>query len=99
MTDLLVSKTILEQLGGRKFMVMTGTKNFVGSDARLRFSLPRNKSNGNVMTITLNSMDTYDVEVLMVKSLQAVVLESHSGVYGDNLQDVFTEITGFDTHL
>ena len=39
-TDLTVANTILQQLGGNKFRVMTGAKNFVGSNDALTFRLP-----------------------------------------------------------
>jgi len=40
MVDLTVANTILEQLGGRKFIAMTGARNFVGDFSGLSFRLP-----------------------------------------------------------
>jgi hypothetical protein len=34
MTDMTVSQTILSQLGGKRFIAMTGSKNFVGATTR-----------------------------------------------------------------
>ena len=59
-TDMTVAKTILEQLGGNKFRVMTGAKNFGARDNSLSMRIGRNSSNTNYLKITLNSMDTYD---------------------------------------
>ena len=57
-----VAKTILEQLGGNKFRMMTGAKNFVGYENGVSMKIGRNSSNSNYLKITLNSMDTYDMK-------------------------------------
>jgi hypothetical protein len=41
MTDMTVSQTILSELGGNRFIAMTGSKNFVGSDDALSFKLAK----------------------------------------------------------
>ena len=56
-----VPATILEQLGGRRFAVMTGSKDFVGDGDTLRMSLARNSSGANRLEITLNGLDLYDM--------------------------------------
>ena len=66
MSDMTVAKTILEQLGGNKFRVMTGAKNFMGFTDGLVMKIGRNSSNSNYLKITLNSMDTYDMEFAKV---------------------------------
>lgn len=105
MTDLTVSKTILQQLGGRHFIAMTGTKNFVGDADHLAFSLPPNKSKANKMKIKLTPMDTYTVTTyrinLRAKNAEDVCreVETVENVYEDNLQDVFTSLTGMYTRL
>ena len=40
MADLKVANTILAQLGGLRFIVMTGARDFIGGDYHLIFSLP-----------------------------------------------------------
>lgn len=57
MTDMTVSQTILSQLGGNRFIAMTGSKNFVGSDDALSFKLVPNQSKAKYMRIVLTSMD------------------------------------------
>ena len=37
-----VAQTIFEQLGGNKFVAMTGSKNFVASENFLRMNLTKN---------------------------------------------------------
>jgi hypothetical protein len=57
MTDMTVSQTILSQLGGNRFIAMTGSKNFVESDGALSFKLVPNQSKAKYMRIVLTSMD------------------------------------------
>ena len=56
-----VAKEFLNQLGGNKFRVMTGAKNFMGFSEGLVMKIGRNSSNSNYLKITLNSMDLYDM--------------------------------------
>ena len=100
-----IAKTILQQLGGRKFITMTGSSNFGGgidekSNPYLIMRLKRNKSGARYLRITLNVMDTYDMKFMKLDkndNLQSV--SEHNGIYCDMLQDVFTEVTGLYTHL
>jgi hypothetical protein len=94
MTNLTVANTILEQLGGRRFIAMTGSKNFVGSQDKLTFSLAPNKSKGNKMRITLTPADDYTVEVFKIRGTEVKPLASVHGVYADSLRSVFESLTG-----
>lgn len=101
-TDLTVSKTILEQLGGHRFRVMTGSTNFTGDVHSLSFKLTANKSGGTHMRITLTPADTYLVEVLKCSTRRPAgitLISRHEDVYAENLQDLFTDITGLDTRI
>jgi hypothetical protein len=91
-TDMTVSKTILQQLGGNRFIAMTGAKMFVGDANSLRFRIAR-----RIVVVRLDPSDTYTVEVLNGRTgnVQAAL----SNVYNDQLQAVFTKLTGLDTHL
>ena len=40
----MIAKTILEQIGGRRFATMTGSKDFIDMGNGLRMSLARNKT-------------------------------------------------------
>lgn len=59
-----IADTILNQLGGNHFIVMTGAKNFVWDDKNhtLRMTLPKNGSKANRLWITLNWDDTYTMD-------------------------------------
>lgn len=95
-----VANTILQQLGGNKFLVMTGSKNLVGMENGLKMNLTRNKAKAKWLIVTLNSMDTYDMQfVSMDKSYNTVTKAKFEGVYSDMLQSIFTEATGLYTSL
>lgn len=106
MSDLTVAHTILEQLGGRQFLALTGCKNLVGGDRSLSMRLSKNKSKANRMTVTLEPDDTYTVEFVheTMPRLDKATFEYvdgkrevkllREGVYCDMLQDLFEEATG-----
>lgn len=56
-----IPEIILEQLGGRKFIVCTGCKNFLADgDNKLIMTIPRNASKANRLEVTYNyGMDDY----------------------------------------
>ena len=58
------AKTIINQLGGRAFVLMTGAKQFVvdGRNNTLQFRIGRNCKSINVVRMTLTVMDDYTVE-------------------------------------
>jgi hypothetical protein len=99
-----IAKTILNQLGGNKFIAMTGAKNFIDGGQYLSFQLPsRFAKNGiNAVKITLTSMDLYDIEFIRVniRAKESVkIIASESGIYNNDLQSFFTRNTGLATHL
>jgi hypothetical protein len=100
-----VANTILAQLGGNKFLAMTGAKSLLGSEDRLSFRLPYRVANKGIAGVVVRLMpdDTYTVDFLGLTRkawvLRVGVIETREGVYCDNLQEVFTEVTGLDTHL
>ena len=95
-----IAKTILEQLGGNKFVVMTGAKNFVDCGDALSMKIGRNKTSSNYLKITLNSMDNYDMKCSRVSPMggERSVIE-YNGVFNDMLDDMFTAHTGMYTSL
>jgi len=102
----LVAKTILAQLGGNRFAVMTGAKNLMhGADSNgspyLSFKLPsRFATNGiNFVRVTLTPADDYKVEFVKVWGMNLKTIAVREGVYADTLRSVFTEATGLDTSL
>lgn len=100
-----VATIILKQLGGNKFIVMTGANNFVYGDDEngnpmLTMQLKRNVSKAKYLTITLNAMDTYNMKFISINSKhELTTVAEHNDVYNDMLQNIFTEVTGMYTHL
>ncbi len=96
-----IATEILRQLGGNKFVVMTGAKNFCygqeNGNTFLAFRLPNRKV--NTVKITLTATDDYNMEFTLWRGLNCKVVKEYHGVYCDQLQELFTEATGPYTHL
>lgn len=102
MATMAVAHTILEQLGGGRFLVMTGAKNLVGSDNSLSMRLNSVNYDGkrvNVLRITLDPSDTYTVTASYLRARKLMTVAEVSDVYVDTLRDVFTRLTGLHTSL
>ncbi len=106
-----VPQIIFSQLGGNRFVVMTGSKDFVGFDRTLSMSLAKNSSRANRLSITLDSDDTYSMRFYRIthghvnrrtgKWIDEKIeeIKRFSCVYCDQLQEAFTRVTGMYTHL
>jgi len=100
MTNLQIANTILEQLGGSRFVAMTGAKNFGGGENYLTFKVGRGALNGIThVTVTLEASDTYTVKFQRVHGLKVTDKGEVAMVYAEDLQACFTTHTGFDTRL
>ena len=49
----MIAKTILQQIGGRRFCAMTGSRDFMDLGNGLRMNLSRNKTSANRLEILL----------------------------------------------
>lgn len=101
-TDMTVANTILEQLGGNRFRVMTGAKNFIGDTKSLTFRLPGNgfcKDGINCVRVTLNPSDTYTIEFLKIRGMKVATVKTMSDVYSDRLRPLVAETTGLALSL
>lgn len=95
-----VAKEILNQLGGNKFVVMTGAKNLVALENGLMFSIGRGaKKSINKVVVKLNSMDLYGMEFWNIRGANVKTVATAQNVYCDQLQEIFTKETGFYTSL
>ena len=94
-----IASTILEQLGGNKFIVMTGSKNMRYGDASLNMQLTKNNIKAKYLSIELCSDDTYTMTFSKLVKYEQVILKEIKGVYCDMLQEIFTEVTGLYTSL
>ena len=50
----MIAATILQQIGGRRFAAMTGSRDFMDLGDGVRMNLSRNKTSANRLTITLD---------------------------------------------
>lgn len=64
--DTTIANTIIQQLGGRQFAMMYNVKTFYAIDNGVKFKIGRNKSKANMIKITLNGSDLYDVEFINI---------------------------------
>ena len=94
-----VAKTILQQLGGNRFIAMTGAKNFGSSKNSLQFKIGRNSKSISHVIITLKSSDLYDVEFIRMRGTSRKVVKKVTGVYADMLGKIFTKYTGMNVRL
>ena len=106
-----IADIILEQLGGNRFVMMTGSKRFVSDKNTLRMTLARNISKANRLWITLDADDTYTMHCfkftpgrLNKKTYEfskdkKTTIYKESGIYCDQLQEIFTRVTGLYTRL
>jgi len=97
-----IAKTILEQLGGGMFVLMTGAKDMVSSDNALRLKIGRFAGVKTThVKVTLDPCDTYTVETMRWngRKLEMQEIDKMSGVYCTDLRRAFTSMTGLDTSL
>ena len=97
-----IAQTILQQLGGGRFIAMTGCRDFVArQDSALSFRLPRKTNRITHVQIALTPMDTYTMDFMCwnSRSLELEPRMSYDGVYCDQLARIFTEATGLHTRL
>ena len=95
-----IAKTILSQLGGNRFVAMTGAKSFgydsKGSSVSLQFRIGRNAKQVNIVKINyIRGKDLYEMEFYKGTKL----LKKVSNVYADQLRKIFTKHTGMYTSL
>ena len=103
MTTQNTAQTILNQLGGNRFVAMTGCSNFGSTPNSLSFKLPRGaKNKATHCTVTLDASDTYTVEFVKCNMRAAVyrqVVAETSMVYAESLTELFTAATGLEVRL
>ena len=108
-----VAEQILQQLGGREFLTVTGCKQLVYDESSLRMKLTKNKSKANYLKITLGGNDLYEMLFFYYRPPKWVVkngkvierpemheeIARYEEVYCDMLQDLFTGVTGLVTRM
>jgi len=94
-----IAKTILQQLGGNKFIAMTGAKNLGHTNKGLQMKIGRNSKGITHVIINLKASDTYEMEFIKLRGASRKVVKKVSGVYNDMLGKIFTKYTGMRTSL
>lgn len=96
-----VANTILNQIGGRRFIMMTGAKDFVAGECGITFRIPgRSARNGiNKVRIVLMPDDTYEMQFIKYANMLDKRVATTTGVYCDMLEDIFEANTGLYTSM
>ena len=99
-----VANTIVEQLGGRKFIAMTGAHTFLGDADSVSFALSGGggfcKSGINRVHIKLEPSDTYTMTFYrLTRGTKLATVATHADVYFDSLQELFARETGLAVSL
>lgn len=92
-----IPQEILNQLGGNKFVAMTGATCFAdGNTLILRF---KGSKDANLLTITLNSLDLYDLSFYKVTGPNRILIKEVNGAYNDMLLQIFKRVTKLNVVL
>ena len=95
-----IAKTILQQLGGNKFIAMTGAKNLGHTNKGLQMKIGRNAKGVTHVIIDLDrGKDLYDIEFVKVRGTKRTTVKKLKGIFADQLGEMFTRYTGLYTKL
>lgn len=103
--ELQIAHTIRQQLGGHRFIAMTGANNFCSfnkTDDRkggLSFMIPARGRGVRSIRIYLNWNDTYTMEFCRIHKNEHIVVNEVLCLYVENLPETFTKYTGLYTSL
>ena len=92
----MIAKTILQQIGGKRFTAMTGSRDFIDMGNGLRMSLARNKTSANRLDIIYDEgADLYNMRfyrrTFSKKTFECKTkdIAVHEGIYFDMLEEMF----------
>lgn len=92
-----VSGIILKQLGGNRFIAMTGAKDFAYStdENGNPFMVCKFKGSkvANYLRIYLMPSDTYKFQLIKIWGYNSKIVHDLDGVYAEDLQRIFTDLT------
>ena len=90
----------LKQLGGNRFIMMTGAKHFGVGPNGMSFKIGKNSKRVNHVTIDYDrGRDLYNMKFDWVTIKGIKNKKTLKGIYADQLQDMFTRYTGMYTSL
>ena len=91
--------TILNQLGGSKFIAMTGATCFIDNNGQTLVAKFKGSPIANIMYVTLNGLDLYDVKICKFRGTDIKVVREVENAYSDMLASIFTQTTKLYTSL
>lgn len=94
-----VTDTIIEQLGGARFAVMTGATFVVSENNKYVGVKFKGCAKANMMHVKLQANDTYTVTLIKARGLNFKIVAEYDMVYASDLQRLFTNVTGLYTRL
>lgn len=91
-----IANTILDQLGGNRFQVMTGAASFTATGQGLSMLLPSSLTKNRIrgIRIELAGDDTYTISAYSIRGVDRRLADERTGVHCENLQSVFEDVTG-----
>jgi hypothetical protein len=94
---------LIEQLGGAQFRMMVGARGVhdiivSSSENYVRIKFKGSKV-ANIMYVTLNEMDTYNVQFGKYRGDNYKVVSDHKNIYDDQLRGLFEKTTLLRTSL
>lgn len=92
---------MLQQLGGNRFVAMTGanTMTHYDKDQSLTFKIMKNAKKVTHVKISLNANDLYNVQFLNIRGMNMKTVYETTDVYAENLRELFETQTGLYTSL
>ena len=90
---------LLKQLGGNKFISMTGAKNLTFSGLGLVMQIGKNSKGVTHVRFKLSSKDLYDIDFLSIRGSNVKTKSKEKGVFVDQLGKIFKKNTGLKTGL
>lgn len=102
LAHVLVAEQILADLGGNRFLAMTGARDLMHSDVEcgsLFFKIGRNEAGVTAVEVRLTARDTYSVRFFAGRGVKMLERCKVNDVYTNALRDVFEGVTGMRTSL
>lgn len=95
-----IAATILEQLGGNRFVAMTGANHLVAESQALTFRLARGgKDRINFVRIELKPLDEYRIDFMRWHRIDFFTIAIREHVQAEDLREVFESVTELRTSL
>ena len=96
--ELFVARTIMQQLGGTQFVVMTNAR-WMPDGKNGVFIKFKGSRKANRMSIKLNGKDLYDVKFYRVWGDKTSVVDEMNDAFAETLRPHFESVTGLRTKL